>query len=171
MSDLEKLTAAGNTDALPGHTISPPGLREIGEAEAHFGRSHIADAAASAAGLDTDVRDVAIDKATARVARREFNYYGNTFKLCCLSAEHFPFLMWLSLRVEKPKITQAQAAALITPENQPIVTKAVLDVWGFDTGKNAEAGEAKQSQSKSTGADSLPSSANTEVLPTSKSAA
>jgi hypothetical protein len=168
MSELEKLTAAGNTDALPGHTISPPGLADLAQAEAHFGRAHIADAAACAAGLDTDVRDVAIDKATARVARREFNYYGNSFKL---SAEHFPFLLWLSLRVENPKITQAQAAALITPENQPIVTKAVLDVWGFDTGKNAEAGEANQSQNPSTGADSLPSSANTEALPTSKSAA
>ncbi len=171
MSELEKLTAAGNTDALPGHTISPPGLKEIGEAEAHFGRCHIADAAASAIGLDTEVRDVAIDKATARVARREFNYYGPSFRLCCLSAEHFPFLLWLSLRIENAKITQAQAAALVTPENQPIVTKAVLDVWGFDTGKNVGAGGANPSQIQSTGEDSSASSANTETSAMSKSAA
>jgi hypothetical protein len=93
MSELSKLTGAGNTTALPGYTLSPPGLRELGEAESEFARSYIADVTAGAKDADPDTRKVLLKEAATIVANSHFNYYGAGFGLACMSSRHIPFLV------------------------------------------------------------------------------
>jgi hypothetical protein len=175
MSELSKLTGAGNTTALPGYTLSPPGLRELGEAESEFARDYIASVAAGAKSADPEVRKELLAAATERVANSHFNYYGPGYRLCCLSARHLPFLLWLVARIESPKLTREQAKELITRDNEGDVSNAVLEALGFDTRPNVKAEKPESTPtSPSTGTPggaSSDSSATNENLATTKSAA
>jgi hypothetical protein len=173
MSELSKLTGAGNTTALPGYTLSPPGLRELGEAEAEFTQTYIADAAASTKVFDPETRKLYAEAAMEKVASGRFNYYGPGFRSCCLTARHLPFLLWLVARIASPKLTREQARELITRENEVEVQRGVLEALGFDTSPNVPAGESTPtSQSTETpGGASSDSSATNENLATTKSAA
>jgi hypothetical protein len=175
MSELSKLTGAGNTTALPGYTLSPPGLRELGEAEAEFTQTYIADAAASTKVFDPETRKLYAEAAMEKVASGRFNYYGPGFRSCCLTARQLPFLLWLVTRIASPKLTREQARELITRENEVEVQRGVLEALGFDTRPNVKAEKPEStptSQSTETpGGASSDSSAMNENLATTKSAA
>jgi hypothetical protein len=176
MSELSKLTGAGNTTALPGYTLSPPGLRELGEAESEFARSYLADVTAGAKDSDPETRKSVLKEATLLVANSHFNYYGVGFGLACMSARHIPFLVWLAARINKPDLTREQAEALLTRENEPAISRVVLEIMGVVPDPNARAGDAKEmpKESPSTpppGEASSDSSATSDNLATSKSAA
>ena len=61
-----------------------------------------------------------------------FNYGRAGFDAMCFSSSALPFLLWVALRQATPAIKPAEAAALITRENEAEVSRAVLAAMGFD---------------------------------------
>lgn len=131
MSDLAKLTAAPNATELPGYILSPFRLADLGELESEFERQHVATATAAAKDLPGDVRQQVITAAVKTIADGLYAWGSPAFDRKCLSASALPAMLWVALKAKHPLMTKAEAAKLITPENQYDLQKAVLELAGF----------------------------------------
>lgn len=170
MSDLSDLSAAGISDVIPGHILSPLRLQEYGIASKEFAKEFMAIAAASAENLGDIVRDRMISLALAIVAGGSYRYGSQAFDAACKDPTAIPLLLWLSLQIKHPQMSRAEAVAFITPENQPEIRKAVLECAGFEFNPKKAAGKTPEPP-QSTGTKSTESSAATGASPKTESVA
>ncbi len=159
MSELGELTAAGRADLLPGHTLSPWRLVTIAEAEEEMERRHIATCVAGAIALPQPAQRLVAEAATRDIRDGAFKYRAPGFDRVLLSPSFTSLRLWLSLRARHPGVTRAQAARLITADNEIAVYYATCEMagWSFAE-KKARAGEA--AAAPSAGAPSTTDSAS-----------
>lgn len=132
MPDLADLVAAPQTgDVLPGYTLSVAGLVELATAEREFEKRYRIGAMADAAEMPEPGSTRLTEVAEALIARRYFCYGAPGFRANLFATQSIPFLLWLVLRPRHPKLTREQAAALIKPENETAVHRAVLECFGI----------------------------------------
>ncbi len=132
MSELSDRTASPNTGVLPGYALSSFTIADFGEAEAEFGRAHVATAMRGAQDLPPPLQDRVATAATRDVANRLFDYGSGGFDRAAGSRQHLPFLLYLALRRRHPQATRQMAADLLTAENFAEVRQAVLECAGYD---------------------------------------
>jgi hypothetical protein len=147
MSELANAVAAGISQPLPGYILSPPRLLEYGEAELEFENDYRANVRETSAHLPVEQQREIVKEAIELIQAGEFALRGKYFDRCCLNPKKLPLLVWLSLRVKHPQITREQIAELLTLENEPDVTRAVFELWGFDT-SGASSGEQSKKKTK-----------------------
>jgi hypothetical protein len=129
MSQLADLTAAGNSTAIPGHTISPPRLLELAEAEMEAARNYLAILHHSSRELPEAIQSTLHRQAADNLQASPFSFGTPRFNLWALSARGTQFIAWLSLRITEPSLRLAQAVQLLM--DYPAAAAAVLDAWGF----------------------------------------
>jgi hypothetical protein len=137
MSVLTDLTAAGDSATIPGHVLFPPRLLEWAEAEQEAQRQYLCTVADSAAGLPAAARDTMYLRAVDNLKSSPFAFGSAAFDAWATSASALPFLVWLSLRINEPGMTRAQAAELLVQHDARRIMGSVLDLWGYRVQKKA----------------------------------
>lgn len=140
MSDLKDLTALGDSGAFPGHVLCVPRLLEYAEAEEEAAACYLRRIAKSAAQLPEPQRQLLHERAVDNLRANPFNFGSPAFDRWALSMSAMPFLAWLLLRIGKPEMTLAQAAALLNDgHNLTAKVNAVWNLWGYRAQKKAPA--------------------------------
>jgi hypothetical protein len=147
MSDLQHLTAAGNSSLIPGHTISPPRLIEWAEAETEAAENYLRTVVRASADLPSATRDSLHARAVDNLRNSPFAFGSAGFDAWALSAAAMPFLLWLSLRIRHPRVSRNSAAEFLRRSNSDDIIKAVWDAWGYDGRKNPPAPPSQDSPS------------------------
>lgn len=167
-SELAKLTASPRTDVLPGYTLSPAALADFAQTEAELARAHIATAGAAAVELPDRIGKMIIEAATDDVAAGRFKFGRPAFDAHVVSTTLLPFLLFLTLKREHPATTRTQAEKLITPANEATVSRAVLELFGYNFDKPKAGAPKKEEGASGTGQPSAaPSSTVAEAGATS----
>jgi len=167
MSVLGDLTAAGNSELLPGHTLSVPRLLEWAEAEQEAQRQYLWAVADAAAALGGTARETMYSRAVDNLKSCPFAFGSAAFDAWATSAGALPFLLWLSLRIKEPRITRTQAAELLVQHDARQIMPAVLDLWGYRVQKKAPT-HPPASAAPSTGEASSVASSENAAAPTMK---
>lgn len=136
MIELSELTSVGDTETLPGFTISPFDLQSYAIVENHLKSQHLARMAEATASLPEQDATAMRRSAEATVASGAFAFGGPLFEKRVVEYTMLPFLLWVSLRITDAKISKQQAAALITRQNYAPIREAVLDAMGCGAKKN-----------------------------------
>lgn len=170
MSELSKLTSAGDASALPGYIISPLRLSDFGVLEERFAEWHVRRAERGARRASHDVAADVINKAVERTETGEFTYGMPLFRMRCISSRGMSLILWLSLKIKHPQMTLSQVRDLRNnATNQYALGDAIMAAAGFSEGSPATS-EPAESPSQSDGATSSPPS-ETAALDGTKSAA
>jgi hypothetical protein len=170
MSVLGDLTAAGDSEIIPGHTLCVPRLLEWAEAEQEAQRQYLWTIAEAASALGAPARDAMYQRAVDNLKSSPFSFGSSAFDAWATSAGALPFLLWLSLRASEPRMTRAQAAELLIQQDAKRIMPAVLELWGYRLQKKAPARHAAPSESPSTGAASSSGLSENATAPTKKPA-
>jgi hypothetical protein len=168
MSILGDLTAAGNSEIIPGHVLSVPRLLEWAEAEQEAQRQYLWTVADAAAALGAPARDAMYTRAVDNLKSSPFSFGSAAFDAWATSAGALPFLLWLSLRIKEPRMTRAQAAELLARQDARQIMAAVLDLWGYRVQKKAPARPQPAPGGQSTGDVSSVVSSGSAAAPTKK---
>lgn len=130
--DLSKLSAAGDSASLPGFILSPFRIHQFGQAGQEWASRYLYAVGQAADRLTDRIADKLVSRAADDVRRGRLAYGTDDFDAACFAPEHLPFLLWLSLQPKHPQLTREQAAALLSPENERTVRRAVLEMAGYD---------------------------------------
>lgn len=168
MSDLQDLTAAGNTTAIPGKTISPPRLIEWAEAEVEAAHHYLRTITQAASELGDTIRHAMHSRAIDNLKNDPIVFGSPGFDAWALSASALPFLLWLSLRIRHPRLTRNQAAEYLAGPDGNTIAKALWDLWGYRDAKKTPA-PPTQSPQPNGGASSNNSPATAEATDTATS--
>ncbi len=122
---------ATNATVLPGHVLTKFRLKQLRMAEDFFATRALQVAGAAAAGQQPAVAERIMSAATGSIAAGLYSYGSTGFKQQAVMPTSLPFLLWLCISVENPKITQDEAATLITDENEALLTRAILEMLGY----------------------------------------
>lgn len=141
MSELSKLTGAGDSTTIAGQTVSPPRLIEIADAEAEAARQYMRTLRSAIAEFSDSERSVAISRATDNLQGSPFTYASPRFNMWALSYSGVIYIGWLSMRITDPRITIARAAELLDSNEARF---SVWKAWGFAEEKKAAAVTAGQ---------------------------
>lgn len=158
MSVLTDLTAAGDSEIIPGHVLSVPRLLEWAEAEQEAQRQYLWIVADAAAGLPAAAREAMYVRAVDNLKSCPFAFGSASFDAWATSAGAMPFLVWMSLRIKQPRLTRAQAAELLIQHDARRIMSAVLDLWGYRVQKKAPPRPPAPPADPSTGGASSPAS-------------
>jgi hypothetical protein len=120
-----------NATALPGHILSSFRLKQLRMAEDFFAGRALQVAGAAGINQPAPVADRIMSAAMGSIAAGLYSYGSSGFKSQSVISTSLPFLLWVCLSVENPKITQDEAAALITDDNEATITRAVLEMLGY----------------------------------------
>jgi hypothetical protein len=138
MSDLKDLTALGDSATFPGYILSPPRLMEFAEAEEEAAGWYLRRIAKSAAGLPEAARQALHERAVDNLKSSPFSFGTAGFDRWALSMSAATFLTWLLLRIKRPEMTVAQAAALLNEAANPLAKmNAVWEMWGYRSTKKS----------------------------------
>nr|WP_294515921.1 hypothetical protein [uncultured Rhodopila sp.] len=130
-ADLAALAAAGRTDVIPKHTLSPLRIRDFGELQRHFESTCLRVASNAGEGLSEDQAQRVLDRALVLVGIGFFRYGSDGFDGMILAIDQLPTLLWACLRAKHPRITPAAAELLITDENRTTVRSVCLELAGY----------------------------------------
>ncbi|MDP9175546.1 MAG: hypothetical protein M3O30_17020 [Planctomycetota bacterium] len=139
MTDLQSLTATGNSTAIEGMTLSPPRLIDWAEAEAEAAQSYLRNIARGCAELPPQTRQQIHARAVDNLQSAPFAFGGQPFDAWALSAAACPTLLYLSLRSHHPQIARNKAADLLNGPDGQTIAQAIWDLWGYPSEKKAEA--------------------------------
>ena len=139
MSDLQDLTAAGNSSVIPGSTLSPPRLIEWAEAESEAAEQYIRNISRAAMELPEPARAHLQSRAADNLLNSPPVFGSEAFDAWATSAGAVPFLLWLSLRISEPQVTRQEAAELLAGERGETIARAVWDLWGYRAAKKSHA--------------------------------
>jgi hypothetical protein len=140
MSDLKELIGVGDSTTFPGYVLSPPRLIEFAEAEEEATAWYLRRIAKSAAGLPEAVRQSLHERAVDNLKSSPFSFGTSGFDRWALSMSAASFLTWLLLRIKRPEMTLAQAAALLNEAPNPLAKmNAVWEMWGYRAAKKPAA--------------------------------
>jgi len=120
-----------NATVLPGHILSTFRLKQLRMAEDFFAGRALQVAGAAGVSQSQVVADHIISAAMRVIAAGLYSYGSDGFKSQTVLPTSLPFLLWVCLTIENPKVTQDEAAALITDENESALTRAVLEMLGY----------------------------------------
>jgi hypothetical protein len=154
LSTLADLTAAGRSDVLPGYVLSPPRLREWGDAETEAAASYIRAVRQSCLGLPAEVSVALMQQALDLVASGEFGMGMPKLDAYLRSATAAPFALWLCLRVKHPQVTRDAVDEVTASASEEDVARAVLELWGFLPTGGAKKKTVSESSNQSTGGES-----------------
>jgi hypothetical protein len=154
LSTLADLTAAGRSDVLPGYVLSPPRLREWGDAETEAAASYIRAVRQSCLGLPAEVSVALMQQALDLVASGEFGMGMPKLDAYLRSATAAPFALWLCLRVKHPQVTRDAVDEVTAATSEEDVARAVLELWGFLPTGGAKKKTVSESSNQSTGGES-----------------
>lgn len=175
MPTLNEMSAAGRSDVLPGFVLSPPRLREWGDAEQEAASSYLRIVRQACAGMPPEVQAVLMQGALDLVAAGEFGMGMPKLDAFLRSATAAPFVAWLCLRVKHEQITREKVPGMYLPAmddagaREEEVSRAVLELWGFLPQGSKKNEASNPSPPPSTGPESSPSSESTEGFPETKS--
>jgi hypothetical protein len=130
-----------NATVLPGHVLTKFRVKQIRMAEDFFVGRALQVAGTAGAGQPDPVADRIMSVTVRNIAAGLYSYSSAGFKQQAIMPTSLPFLLWLCLSIETPRITQEEAATLVTDENEAAVTRAILEMLGYSF-PNAET-EAK----------------------------
>jgi hypothetical protein len=161
MARLSDMTAAGRSDVLPGYVLSPPRLREWGEAEAEAGRCAVRVARALAEELPADRQREVLATAYEEVTSGAYSMGMPKLDAFLRAAANAPFIQWLCLRVKHPQVGRADMPTIVTEDVEEDVQRASLELWGFlPPLKKRTARAGRQNPSPPTGRESSPPAEN-----------
>lgn len=135
MADLADITAAGRSDVIPGHILSPLTLRDYGSCELEWEAQARADALVMAGGMPDADRRSFIEQTVARIAGGRYAFGSQGFDDAALKTQNLPFLLYLSLRRKHPDMTREKAAEFLDGDNAPDIQSAVLSLAGYEVKK------------------------------------
>lgn len=110
--DLKAALGAGDNEAFPGHTMYPPGMPEIREAQERCARDYVLRIEKSALVHGKGVADVYRQQAASNL-RAGFDWGGQFFNDWAMSRSSAPFLAWLLFRKGEPAMTEGQAIDIV----------------------------------------------------------
>jgi hypothetical protein len=139
MSDLQDLTAAGNSSVIAGLTLSPPRLVDWAETEIEAAQQYLRNIARSSAEFPETVRQQMYVRAVDNLQAGPFAFGSAAFDAWALSAVALPFLLYLSLRVRQSQITRLRAAELLSGPDGQTIARAIWDLWGYHDAKKTPA--------------------------------
>lgn len=126
----QQIDAIDGADVLPGYMLSRLGPAELGELERHFKVQHLSEAVSAA--HTTEAAQVLTATAMQNNARGVWRHGTPGFIYSALTPANLPKMLALALRRKHPAINEADAANLITAENEPLIHTAVLALCGVD---------------------------------------
>lgn len=154
--DDDKLSGAGRSNVIPGHTMGWFRDHMLGACTVYF-RDKALDEATRSAGRHTAAylakypdpnrrpptnsteEEQAANAAMAQFTDAKqfgfFNWNRPFFYPEVDNIDNLPFLLWTSLRVAEPSISLADAKALIKPENEEVILTNLKELMGYDTSK------------------------------------
>jgi|HubBroStandDraft_1064217.scaffolds.fasta_scaffold169133_2 hypothetical protein len=168
MTILGDLTAAGNSEIIPGHMLSVPRLLEWAEAEQEAQRQYLWAVADAASALSAPARETMYSRAVDNLKSSPFAFGSAAFDAWATSAGALAFLLWLSLRIKRSRMTRAQAAELLLQHDARRIMPAVLDLWGYRLQKKASNRPPAVTAAVSTGEASSAASSENATAATNK---
>jgi hypothetical protein len=155
MPDPVDILGVPRTDIIPGKSIPRATYGDVLELEEYFERRHLAKAGAAAVNAPYQTAVIIVNAATDDVMNgrfkrqhdgKKFTYGGRPFDAQALSPTSAPFMLYLLLRHVDSKITPEAAAALITEENEAMVTRGVQELFRYEFKKEQDDDPAKKGQ-------------------------
>jgi hypothetical protein len=177
MLDVEKITGAPRADIITGELLAPFTSEMFGMVSGYFRRRVITEYAGIAAELRKEKpsreneAQAVLEVLDMKTRNGDYNWSRPGFIAEAFDIANLPFLLWLSLRVKKPKISLAEATAMITQDNAKQVQTGILQLMRYlkdeseleaerqaELAKKKAESEAAGSEEKTTGSTDQSSS-------------
>lgn len=130
MCALSDLAGSGRSDVLPGLTLMPPTLVEIGEAEEEFGRQHIRLVSESTLQAPPDIRQRDLDRAIQQVEDGDYSFGMDGFRRYAMKVSNYSFLTWLLARRSDPRLSLAEVKKKMA-EASNFNYQVLWELWGY----------------------------------------
>ena len=144
-------------DLLPGYILSPFSIENFEQAEMEFSRKHLAVTHAAAETATDRIAEMMLRIANNDVANRRFAFDTPGYRACAFSNTSLPFMLWLSLQARHPKITLAEATALIKDENEGKLRMGIFELQGYKKPAEKEEVDPKKPLPETESSSSEPS--------------
>lgn len=135
---LADILATPRHDILKGFVLSPFSIEMFEMAEQEFSRKHLAVTASAAENVTDRIAQMMLQIANNDVANRRFAFDTPGYRVCAFTNSNLPFMLWLSLSVKHPQLSQAEASKLLTSENEGAIRKAIFELQGYKPRKTEE---------------------------------
>ena len=154
---LFKYTGSPDITTIPGFTLTPLDLEDLGIIESKFITEEYTRVIEATEGMDpekaAEVQDRLMEQAALRYGLGSDGYYHSLWKVSTIY-----LMVWLSLKHEHKTLTFQQAKALITDENYRAVSRLMLEYAGVQFKKKAAAPAVTEASQPTS-----PPSSNTSV--------
>jgi hypothetical protein len=181
MSQLTEIANPPRTDAIPGLTLTAPGIEELAMAERYCEEAYLATVAGGAASMTPAAAAAAMAAARAEVRAGEIGYGTHAFDAWANRLTSAPLLTLLCARRHHPKLTYPAICKLyddaMASGDDKKYRRAVLELFGYSfeaKKKDVGSAEGMKSESPSSGEASsigsaLPPPSDSGSAPTSSS--
>lgn len=142
MAEIKTLPRT-NTTVLPGYVLREYSIASMRLAEQYLEGSLLESVGKAALKLKGAVAEMAIEKAMNVIASGVLGWGMQAFRMRVVSGSYTPFFLWLSLSEIRPDLKQEDAAALVTPENNEAITRALISLMFGDPVPNGEPAAAR----------------------------